>query len=376
MFKTQVSFVSLHHDSDEKIGNLLMNAIQPTLIALVSNLKKSLRYFNFGNKKQLAFLEDLYLLIRDGIPANRAIEMMAQSTTGITQEVALFLSKKISEGKPLADGMLNWFSPNIVEIIRVGEEGGALTETMQSAIKSLSQRSSAISAFVSALVYPIFVITIACIVIVYLQGSVFNQFLLIKPIDQWPDAGIQLLKVASWIKKGWWIFILFCIFIFFAIKNILENYTGEFRASLDGIPPFSLYRQLISARMLETLGLLVSNGVVFKTAIKVMQYQGNPYMNYHLTQMEHLLGMGKTNIADVLATGLISHEDLMRLRVMAEVKGFEHGLIRMGVRGSENAAQTLTLISKVLGGLLLCMGTGLIILILRGIYLTGMSMGT
>ena len=63
-----------------------------------------------------------------------------------------------------------------------------------------------------------------------------------------------------------------------------------------------------------------------------MQYQANPYVNSHLVMMEHLLSMGKTNIADVLETGLISESDLMRLRVMAEVKGFEHGLIRMGIK--------------------------------------------
>ena len=103
-------------------------------------------FFNhqrFGVKKQLQFLEDLFVLIDDGIPPNRAIDMMVQATQGITREVALHLSRSISEGLPLADGMKVWFLPNIVEIIRVGESGGALAQTIQSAVKSLSQRSAA-----------------------------------------------------------------------------------------------------------------------------------------------------------------------------------------------------------------------------------------
>ena len=91
--------------------------------------------------------------------------------------------------------------------------------------------------------------------------------------------------------------------------------------------------------------------------------------------MERLLGMGKTNIADVLTTGLVSDQDVMRLRVMAEVKGLEHGLIRMGIRGSEQTASTLRFISRVIGGMLLAIGGILIIIIIQGIYLTGMSMG-
>ena len=159
-------------------------------------------------------------------------------------------------------------------------------------------------------------------------------------------------------------------------SRLMTKYVGELRPSLDKMPPFNFYKRLVAGRLLETLGLLVSNGVVFKSAIKVLQYQANPYLNSHLVMMEHLLSTGRTNIADVLATGLVSDQDLMRLRVMAEVKGFEHGLIRMGLRGSEEATATLKLLSRIAGGVFLSIGALLIIIIVQGIYLTGMSMGT
>lgn len=124
------------------------------------------------------------------------------------------------------------------------------------------------------------------------------------------------------------------------------------------------------------MGLLVANGVVFKNAIKVMQYQAAPYLSSHLVMMEHLLGMGKGNVADVLSTGLISESDVLRLRIMAEVKGFEHGLIRMGVHGSEQNIQTVKTIAKIVGGILLVVGGSMVVLIARGIYLTGMAMGS
>lgn len=334
------------------------------------------KHWQFGNKKQLAFLEDLYLLINDGIPANRAIDMMSQVTTGLTREVAQSLSQKISQGQPLAEGMREWFSSNVVEIVRVGESGGALGQTLKSAINMLSQQGVAIGAFVGAMAYPLLVIAIACGVIIYLNTSVFVQFKLIKPMDQWPEAGRRLVFIGDLIQHWWWIVIVSIVAVVLIFRWLMINYTGEFRPALDKIPPFSFYRQLASARLLETLGLLVANGVVFKSAIKVMQYQANPYMLSHLVQMEHLLSMGKTNIADVLDTGLVDEQDLMRLRVMAEVKGFEHGLVRMGVRGAEQATTTLKFISRIVGGIFLSIGALLIIAIVQGIYLTGMSMGT
>lgn len=346
------------------------------LNSYITSFIQSIKHARFTTKLQLAFLEDLYLLINDGIPANKAVEMMSEVTTGLNREVALSIAQKIAQGQPLAEGMREWFSMNVVEIIRVGESGGALAQTMKSAINMLSQQGVAIGAFVGALAYPLLVIAIACIVILYLNNSVFVQFRYIKPMDQWPEAGLRLVNAANIIQSWWWIVILAVVGGLIAFRRILTSYTGELRLLVDNMPPFSIYRRLVAARFLETLGLLVANGVVFKSAIKVMQYQANPYLLSHLVKMEHLLSTGRGNIADVLDTGLIDYADLMRLRVMAEVKGFEHGLVRMGVRGTEQATTTLKFISKIAGGLMLIVGGLLIIMIIQGIYLTGMTMGT
>lgn len=345
------------------------------LTSVASDFMWRFKHLRFGAKAQLEFLEDFYTLLNDGIPANRAVDMMAQVTSGITRDVAMTIGQKISEGQPLAEGMRDWFAPNVVEIIRIGEEGGALVETVKSAINTLGQRSSSISALVTAVSYPILVIITACAVIVYLNASVFIEFKAIKPMAEWPDAGRRLVGLAVLIQTWWWLFIVVLIAIFFAFRSLLNNYVGDLRPLLDNFFPFNLYRRFAASRLLETLGLLVSNGVVFKNAIKVMQYQASPYVTSHLVMMEHLLGMGRGNIADVLATGLINEADLMRLRVMAEVKGFEHGLVRMGVRGSEENTKVLKLIARIVGSALLIIGGYLVILIVQGIYLTAMTMG-
>lgn len=346
-----------------------------SLIQLASQGAAGFKHFQFGNKAQLAFLEDFYALVNDGIPANRAIEMMAEVTSGINQEVALSISQKISEGQPLAEGMREWFSMNVVEIVRVGEEGGILNATIRSAITTLDQRTSTWGAFFTAITYPLVVMLMACVIIVYLDKTVFDQFRQIKPIAEWPAAGQSLVSTAHLLERGWWVLLLMIATIVFLFRYAMHNYIGELRPLLDRFPPFSLYRRFAAAYLMETMGLLVANGVVFKNAIKIMQYQANPYLISHLVMMEHLLGMGRGNISDVLATGLISDADVMRLRVLAEVKGFEHALIRMGVRGAEESAKTMKLIARILGGVFLVLGAWLILVIVRGVYLTGMSIG-
>jgi toxin co-regulated pilus biosynthesis protein E len=264
---------------------------------------------------------------------------------------------------------------NVVEIIRVGESGGALAQTMKSAITTLSQQGVAYGAFIGAITYPLFVIVAACVLMVFISNKVFVQFKAIKPVSQWPSVGQDFVMIANFVQYWWWIAILAIIGIIFVLRYIMVNYIGSYRPQLDKIPPFSFYRAITASRLLETLGLLVVNGVVFKSAIKVMQTQASPYMLSHLERMEQQLSMGKTNIAEVLDTGLIEPNDLMRLRVMAEVKGFEHGLVRMGVRGAEQTTATLKTVSKIVGGVLLIVGFVLILVMVSGIMMTGMSIG-
>jgi len=129
--------------------------------------------------------------------------------------------------------------------------------------------------------------------------SVFVQFRAIKPVEQWPPAGQRLVEIAHLVQDWWWLAIILVIAMGYLLSYLMANYIGVFRPVLDKYPPFSFYRKLVAARFLETLGLLVANGVVFKAALRVMQYQANPYLSSHLVEMEHLLSTGKSNVADV-----------------------------------------------------------------------------
>ncbi|HVY53180.1 MAG TPA: type II secretion system F family protein, partial [Gammaproteobacteria bacterium] len=229
--------------------------------SLQAQILSRIKRLQFGMKAQQAFLEDFSHLVEDGIPPNKAVEMLARATKGVSREVAASLAATISTGKPLAEGMREWFAFNVVEIIRIGEEGGALAQTIKSAINMMSSRSSTVGAFLGAVAYPAVVCIIACAVILYLNKSVFTQFLTIKPMDQWPEAGRRLVGVAHFIKSWWWASIVGAIAICFVLVLIMKNYVGELRTVLDKFFPFTLYKQFVAAQVLETLGLLVANGV-------------------------------------------------------------------------------------------------------------------
>lgn len=343
---------------------------------LIDKLTSKFNKLDFTAKKQQLFLEDLSVLIADGVPANRAIEMLKDIYKSGPKKAAIAISQGVASGKTLAESMIGWFDINTIELIRVGEEGGMLAEIVKNASDALSRKAGSIAAVISALLYPITVLIAGCFIMVYINNSIFVDFKQIKPVDTWPAIGKELIFFANLIQDWYWLLIIAIIAIIAILSYMLPNYVGDYRKLLDKLPPFNIYRTLAAARFMDNLGLLIINGVVFKKALSIMQKNATPYLLTHIINMEHLLATGKDNIADVLNTDLISTNDILRLRVIAEAKGFEHSLIRLGAYAAKKGSNTIKTTAKISGFALLGLGGGMIMFMVLSIYSVGIFLGS
>lgn len=337
-------------------------------------IQQQIKYRLFTPAQQQAFLEDVAMLVEDGVIINQAVETIAKSSHGLPVEVANSILLKLAEGKNIADGMRGWFAESVVEIVRAGEEGGTLANSMQAAAKTVTQRNTAIVSLINSLIYPLIVLCLGLIVTVFVKNSVFDSFAAIKPVSQWPSNGQTVMALANFVQYWWWLAVLVIIALLIGLSYLLRNYIGNLRATLDYFPILALYRKLTAARFMETMGLLISNGVVLKKALKILQRNASPYLASHLLAMEYRLSGGKENIAEVLDTGLLDENDLMRLRVIARGKGFEHALIRQGRKAAEQGMQAIQLTGRIVGAILLMCGGGLAAFIVISIYSIGATL--
>lgn len=338
----------------------------------LTNLERLL----FSSKDKQAFLEDLATLIDDGVPATRAVSVLNELNKGATKKLTESMLLKIAQGRAIADGMIGWMPPHIVELIRAGETGGTLVQNLRVAAESLGRKNVVVGSLVSSLTYPIVVLLIGLGVLIYLKHSIFDQFAAIKPVATWPPEGKRLMTLATFIESWWFIVVIIGGLLFFSISKMLQNLVGPLRENIDKIPLLGIYRQVTAARFMETLGLLISNGIVFKQSLKIMQGQASNYLGWHLMMMERRLAGGRANIAEVLDTGLVSDGDILRLRAIADAKGFEHALVRLGRQSASNVVNTMQKLGKILGGILLATGAGLAIMMVLGIYAVGTSLAS
>ena len=328
----------------------------------------------FSSGDQQAFLEDFATLVEDGVPANKAVEVVQRISKGSTQSLCNNIMNKIAQGRPIADGLIGWMPQHIVELVRAGETGGTLGQNIRVAAESLSKKNVVVSALFSALTYPIVVLITGVSVMIYMKGSVFAQFAEIKPVAQWPETGQRLMEMATFFENWWWLIVGLLITLIIIIGKVLTNYVGPGRAIIDSVPLLSVYRSSEAARFMETLGLLIINGIVFKQALQILHAKASPFLSWHLMQMGRRLSRGSSNIADVLDTGMVKESDVIRLRAIADAKGFEHALVRLGQFSAAQNVKLLQKTAKILGGIILASGAGLAVMMVFGIYNVGSSL--
>jgi type II secretory pathway component PulF len=328
----------------------------------------SLKQALFTASHQRIFLEDILSLLQDGIVLNQAMEIMTEESTGIKADVSESISHSIASGQGMAAGMEGWFADIYLELVRAGEQSGLIHNALQACVETVNKSADVWRACLSALLYPLLVLLVALCVVVFVKVSVLEEFQQIKPLDNWPSVGRDLYGLATWIQYTWWLVVFFSILVGFFLSYVLRGWTGYWRLRVDNFPGFKIYRQMTAARLMQTLGLLLNNGVMLKNALIMMQAKKKRYMSWHLLQMEMQLAQGQLNVAEVLDTALLDRSDMRRLRILATGKGFSQALQRLGEQSVEKKMRVLKRLANYIGGFLLGCGALVAMLLVFGIY--------
>ena len=329
----------------------------------------------FNSLQQQALLEDLLMLLEDGVSVTQACEWMVVRARGTQSACLIAVLLSISHGQPLADGLQAYYPSHVVEAIRAGELSGKLLEGLRSAIEALSDRTSMRYTLFETLSYPIVVVVMGLLVLVFLKHSILDSFAEIVPLGLWPLHAQYLVSFANGLEHWWWLLLLLGVLCVVAIRLVLYSYVGRFRTLLDHIPLLQLYRQFIAAEFMQRLSLLISNGMMLKSALTVLKQTAPPYLNTHLSMMEYRLGLGSDNMGDVLNTGLIQEDDIRRLQLILETRTLEKALSTLGRNALVQGHRRIKQSSRIVAACLLLLAGLLAMFMILSIYDVGMSIG-
>ncbi len=247
-----------------------------------------------GLSEKLFFIRNLEVMVSAGISLPRAVNTLSlQSQNKRFKSALAEIEGLMIRGQPLSAGMKlfpNIFPEIFQNMIKVGEESGTLDKSLKALGYQMEREKELQSKIVSALIYPIVIISamtaigFAMLIIVIPQlAETFKELDLTLPITTRAVIGL-----GTFLKKYWYLAPLMMAGIFFVLRAASRTRTGKL--FLDKvvlrIPVISqLIKEIASANLARTLSSLITSGVPLVRSLEIISGTlGNIYFKEALLE--------------------------------------------------------------------------------------------
>jgi len=276
----------------------------------------------------LAMTRELAVLLRAGLPIDRALKVMIDMAVEIkVRDLLEELLSSIKAGKGLSQALLSYpevFSNFYVNMVRSGEASGHLAEVLTRLADYLTNAKSVRSGVVSALVYPAILFTVAVLSIVGMLGFVVPQFETL--FNDMGDALPVLTRIVNsagdgLIRYGWLLLLLLGMTVY-VVRHWLRSEEGraKFDESMVRLPFFGaiIFKYEVS-RFSRTVGTLLGNGVSLLRALSIaVETVDNTHIKNSLRVLEPAVKRGQRMSVALEETGTFSPLVIQMIRVGEE----------------------------------------------------------
>lgn len=226
----------------------------------------SLGSSKLNDKKKTNFYNDLYILLSSGIDLRSTLDLMCEEVTQKEEKkVYEAIRKSVLEGNSLSDAIekTNQFSIYECYSIRIGEETGCLNDILKDLVSFFTKRIEQKRKMKSAFSYPIFVLSIAIIAVVFMMIVVVPMFqdVFARFGNDLPYLTQLIINISNGIIDHFTIILLviaLLVFLYLMIRRS-KNF-NKIRSSIILRLPFfgELTRKMYLARFSLAMALLTS----------------------------------------------------------------------------------------------------------------------
>ena len=182
-------------------------------------LKKIGKISSLSLSEKIDFISTLQILLTSGIPAVESLMFMEQEAAKKKiRDMSKILKTQIMGGSTFADTMARYpavFGYIFIGLVKAGEESGELEKTL-GRIKDLLSKQAAIKAkVIGTLMYPIFVIVLAFVIMLVMLLFVFPAFkgMFEQQGKELPLITKLMINAGDYLKEYWFVIPIFIIAI-------------------------------------------------------------------------------------------------------------------------------------------------------------------
>jgi type IV pilus assembly protein PilC len=267
------------------------------------------------SKMMMIFTRQLATLIDSGLPLLRSLNVLAkQEKDAVLKRTTEALADSVQGGNTFSDSLAHHpriFNELYVSMVKAGELGGVL-EVVLARLAEFQEKAQKVKGKVlSAMIYPIIVLTMALGIMSFLLvfivprfEAIFHDMLGDKPL---PAVTLFVIAVSDSMQNHWAVILGVIFASFVGIK--LAGRTVRGRLAIDAfklrVPLFGdLIRKTAISRFSRTLGTLVSSGVSILQALNITRdTAGNKVIANAISQVHDRVKEGESIVQPLETSG-------------------------------------------------------------------------
>ena len=224
------------------------------------------------------FTQQLSTLLGAGQPLDRALQILLDLPES---EKAKRLLERVRDqvrgGTPLSDALEaehGSFSKLYVNMVRAGEAGGSMDETLARLADYLERSANLKGSVINAMIYPAFLVGMGRVSLMVLLVYVVPQF-----APMFTDMGVEMplitkivLAVGETLQSFWWLIIALIVFGIGWFRRQMADPPSRLKIDARFLKTRvvgDVIRKVETARLSRTLGTLLKNGVPLLSGLTV-----------------------------------------------------------------------------------------------------------
>jgi type IV pilus assembly protein PilC len=285
------------------------------------------------------FTRQLSTMVGAGLPIVRSFEILEEQTRNPMLSRAVGdIRTNLEGGLALNECMAQHpkiFSPMYVSMVKAGETGGAL-DTILSRLADTLERDREINSKVkSASIYPIMVLCVALLVVIFILTFVMPVF-----VEQFASSGTKLpaftqffMGISYFIRdNGLWLFVGIILLVV-GLKWVGTRPNGRLffdRLYLNLPIVGKVVNRVAVSRFTRILGTLIKSGVPILEALEVLKgVVGNRVISDAIGEARNSIREGQSIAAPIEATGVFEPMVTQMIAVGEETGALDDMLERM-----------------------------------------------
>ena len=224
------------------------------------------------------FTQQLATLLGAGQPLDRALQILLDLPESEKAKRMLErIRDQVRGGTPLSDALESEhgsFSKLYINMVRAGEAGGSLDDTLARLADYLERSANLKSSVVNAMIYPAFLVGMVLVSLMVLLIYVVPQF-----APMFLDMGVEMplitkvvLAVGETLQSFWWLILAVIVFGIGWFRRQMADPPSRLKVDarfLKARVIGDVIRKVETARLARTLGTLLKNGVPLLSGLTV-----------------------------------------------------------------------------------------------------------